>query len=251
LTRRRLTAQDAAEALGISVDAVRMRARRGTLDSEHENGRLYVWLDTDSSNVHSQGQVEALLQEKNERIEELREQVHHLREVLNDERDARRRADTIIAQLTQANAALAQRIPELEAPQEPPGGPESAAEGQERAEPRSGAGGPQTGSDRPPDTAEWPMRGSDTRPWWRRVFGGRSCRRATLPGRARPAPTPLTARRSSPRDSPSGPFRRRGGRSRGRPRLIVPDPPFRVVILLIYRRLPTVSVRRPHTLAYP
>jgi predicted nucleotidyltransferase len=55
--RRRLNAQEAAEALGVSVDAVRMRVRRGTLDSEHENGRLYVWLDTDSSNVYYQAQV--------------------------------------------------------------------------------------------------------------------------------------------------------------------------------------------------
>jgi hypothetical protein len=129
LTRQRLNAQEeAAEALGISVDAVIMRSRRGTLDSEHENGRSYVWLDADSPNVQPQGQVEVLLQVKNERIEELREQVHHFREILAEERDVRRRADTIIAQLTQANAALAQRVPELEAPSEPPGGPETAAE---------------------------------------------------------------------------------------------------------------------------
>ncbi len=128
MTRQRLNAQEAAEALGISVDAVRMRSRWGTLDSEHENGRLYVWLDADSSNIHPQGQVEALLQEKNARVEELREQVHHFREILAEERDARRRADTTIAQLTQANAALAQRVPELETPSEPPGGPETAAE---------------------------------------------------------------------------------------------------------------------------
>ena len=44
VTRQRLNAQEAAEALGISVDAVRMRAWRGTLDSELENGRLHVWL---------------------------------------------------------------------------------------------------------------------------------------------------------------------------------------------------------------
>ncbi len=57
MTRQRLNAQEAAETLGISVDAVRMRARRGTLDSTHENGRLYVWLDTDKASVHSQGEV--------------------------------------------------------------------------------------------------------------------------------------------------------------------------------------------------
>jgi hypothetical protein len=164
VTKQRLNVQEAAEALGISVDAVRMRARRGTLDSEHENGRLHVWLDTNSSNVHPQEQVEALLREKDERIEELREQVHHFREVLSEERDARRRADMIIAQLTQANAALARRVPELEppreqeAPQEPPGGPQNAgAESGREEAPLAGAG-----------AQEGPERVS----WWRRVFGG-------------------------------------------------------------------------------
>ncbi len=63
----------------------------------------------------------------------------------------------IIAQLTQANAALAAQVPELEAPQEARGVLESSAEEPERAE-------------RPPDTAEWPVRGALLRPWWRRVL---------------------------------------------------------------------------------
>jgi hypothetical protein len=154
MTRQRLNAQEAAEVLGISVDAVRMRARRGTLDSEHENGRLYVWLDADETNVHPQGQVEALLQEKNERLEELREEVHHFREILAEEREARRRADTIIAQLTQANATLAARLPELEAPPEARESPETAT------------GAPDQG---PPVSPE-PGTGVQ-RPWWRRIFG--------------------------------------------------------------------------------
>jgi hypothetical protein len=159
LTRQRLNAQDAAEALGISVDAVRMRSRRGTLDSEHENGRLYVWLDTDETSVRSQAEVEAF----EEVLEELREQVRYLRESLAEERAARteerRRHDTLMAQLVQ-------RIPELEAPQErSPDAPRGAAGGtsreeaspaQEGAEPRSATGGVQEGAERP---------------WWRRVFG--------------------------------------------------------------------------------
>jgi hypothetical protein len=74
-------------------------------------------------------------------VEVLSDQVAYLRSQLDQEREARKRADTIIAQLTQANAALAQRVPELEAPQEPRRGPESAGEEPERAEPRSAAGG--------------------------------------------------------------------------------------------------------------
>jgi hypothetical protein len=181
VTRQRLNAREAAEALGVSVDAVRMRARRGTLDSEHQNGRLYVWLDTDSSNVHFQGQVEALLREKDERIEELREQVQHFREVLSEERDARRRADTIIAQLTQANAALAQRVPELEAPvpSEPPGGSTEATEQPGRVVPQpsvESAQEPRESSEmHMPEVHGGPVpRDQQTpseRPWWRRVFG--------------------------------------------------------------------------------
>jgi hypothetical protein len=157
MTRRRLNAQEAAETLGISVDAVRMRARRGTLDSTHENGRLYVWLDTDKASVHSQGEVQAY----RELIGELRDRVRSLE-------DANRENRRIIA-------ALTQRIPELEAPapSEPPGASETVAEEPERAEePWPSTGGPQTGSERPRDTAEFPVGGTLLRPWWRRVFGG-------------------------------------------------------------------------------
>lgn len=133
-----------------------MRARRGTLDSTHENGRLYVWLDTDKASVHSQGEVQAY----RELIEELRDRVRSLE---NANRENRR----IIA-------ALTQRIPELEAPapSELLGASETAAEEPEREEPWPSTGGPQTGSERPRDTAEFPARGNLLRPWWRRVFGG-------------------------------------------------------------------------------
>jgi hypothetical protein len=104
-TSRRLTVQEAAEALGNSVEAVRMRVRRGSLDSEKEpDGRVYVYLDGDSSETkHSlDGEPSALMSAKEETISLLREQ-------LAEEGEAKRRADTIIAQLTQANAALASR----------------------------------------------------------------------------------------------------------------------------------------------
>jgi hypothetical protein len=69
-------------------------------------------------------------------------------------------------------AALIQRVPELEARQERPGASEMPGEGSVMAEPRPTTGGPPDGSDRPRDTAEFPVGGSLTRPWWRRVFGG-------------------------------------------------------------------------------
>jgi excisionase family DNA binding protein len=94
-------------------------------------------------------------------VEDLREQLRYLRSILSEEREARRRADTIIAQLTQANAALAARVPELEAPQErPPDAPRVAAGGASREE--------------TPPAQEGPQEGAEPRSWWRRMFGGRA-----------------------------------------------------------------------------
>jgi hypothetical protein len=157
---------EAARELDISTDAVRKLISRGSLRSGRHG--VLVWLDY---NV-TKGGREAQLDSDALVVEALRNQVHYLREVVNEERDARRRADTIIAQLTQANAALAQRVPELEAPQEPRGAPETAAVVESRAAaPRLASGGAREGAERPPDTAEWPVRGSLLRPWWRRMFG--------------------------------------------------------------------------------
>jgi hypothetical protein len=47
--RQRLDLKAAAEALGVTSEAVRKRAKRGTLPSETgEDGRLYVWVDDGS-----------------------------------------------------------------------------------------------------------------------------------------------------------------------------------------------------------
>ena len=53
---------------------------------------------------------------QDERLGALREQVSYLRRQLDEEREARRRADTIIAQLARANEEQARTIGELEAP---------------------------------------------------------------------------------------------------------------------------------------
>jgi excisionase family DNA binding protein len=152
MTSRRLTVQEAAEVLGTSVDAVRMRVRRGTLESEKDpDGRVHVWVDGDASETEPRldGEPAALISAKDETIRVLSEQ-------LESEREARRRADTIIAQLTQANAALAARVPELEAPQEePPDAAETVEE--EPAKTVVGFQGAQEDGVR--------------RPWWRRVLG--------------------------------------------------------------------------------
>ncbi len=50
----RYTVQEAAEILGASVDAVRGRIRRGTLDSMRVDGIVYVLLDETSRDRHSE-----------------------------------------------------------------------------------------------------------------------------------------------------------------------------------------------------
>lgn len=121
--KRRVSLREAAVLLGISEDAVTMRIRRGTLRSEKNHEQVHVWLDENlgayQNVVYPQALIEDLLGEKAEGIQQLWEQVHRFRGILAEERHARHRTDTIIAQLTQANAALASRVSEFEAPVPP------------------------------------------------------------------------------------------------------------------------------------
>ena len=118
---RRVSVGKAAVLLGISKDAVMTRVRHGTLRSEKTDDQMvHVWLsealDSDRNTVLPQARVDASLQGKAEDIEELREHVRHLREVLAEERGIGGREDRIIAQFTQANASLAPLVPELKTP---------------------------------------------------------------------------------------------------------------------------------------
>ncbi len=132
---RWLDVKEAAAVLGLSSDAVRKRAARGTIPSRKEpDGSVRVRLDGEHAwrdGDQPSGGTEAgrrLDGHQEELVEELRDRVRFLERQVEEERESRRRADTIIAQLTQANAALARRVPELEAPREPRGAPETAAE---------------------------------------------------------------------------------------------------------------------------
>jgi hypothetical protein len=153
---QRVTIAEAARMLGVKEPAIRKRIQRGTLDHDKgEDGRTYVYLDAGIPEGMDTG-LPASYPGQDERIGELKDQIDYLRDQLAEEREARRRADTIIAQLTQANATLAARIPELEAPTEPPDPPDSAGEASDTAEPRS-------------TTEE--QQEQTSRPWWRRIFG--------------------------------------------------------------------------------
>ncbi len=149
MARRRLTVQEAAEVLGASVDAVRSRIRRGSLDSEKgEDGRVYVWLGFDQADDEPQRQVEG--GEARELIEVLRAQVEDLRGRLDRETEANRENRRIIA-------GLIERVPELEAPSQEPRESDLSASGEERTS--------TPGRDRPGPEAP------ASRPWWRRLFG--------------------------------------------------------------------------------
>jgi hypothetical protein len=150
--RRRLTVPQAAEALGVTVDAVRGRIRRGKLESEHQTGTVYVWLDApeEGDSLGLSETSHGPSDDQSERIGDFREQVAYLREQLQAERQAHAEARRIIA-------GLVERIPAIESPQEATEASETVEQEQEGAEQRSDAPGPQT------DTQ---------RPWWRRIFGG-------------------------------------------------------------------------------
>jgi hypothetical protein len=144
LRTRRVTVAEAADILGIAAEAVRTRIKRGKLESVKDpplpGGTVYVLLEADQTrpkaDLTSQGQDQttdqtgpALLEAKDETIAELRARVDSLERSLSEEREARRRADTIIAQLTS-------RIPEIEAPSDPRESPAEAASGAPSAKPR-------------------------------------------------------------------------------------------------------------------
>jgi hypothetical protein len=139
---RRLSVPETAEALGISGDAVRSRIKRGTLATVREGGRVFVVLGG-SDRPNAQAQPTSVPSE-DRLYQEMQARIRYLESQVEQEREARRRADTLLARLMD-------RLPELEAPssEATPGEPE-------REEPRSDIPGAQEGTQRP---------------WWRRILG--------------------------------------------------------------------------------
>jgi hypothetical protein len=136
MARQRVDVNLATEAPGISTDAVRKRARRGTLGSEKtEDGSLYVWLDAGTPNGTPNGSnpAQAHIDSPQEQIEFLRRELERNNHLL---------------------AAL-ERIPTIEAPRDAPQTAAETAGGRSHHPP---AEGPQ----------ETPGRRSS---WWREFFG--------------------------------------------------------------------------------
>src|SRR5215211_768364 len=101
--RRRATVPEAAQHLGISVEAVRSRIKRGTLERAKVGGRTWVLLDAAQVRPVSDRSL------GRELIDELRDRVRSLERRLDEERSSSAELERIIA-------ALTQRIPELPAP---------------------------------------------------------------------------------------------------------------------------------------
>ena len=146
----------ASEILGVTVEPVRGRIKRGTLEHELHSGTVNVLLDADRTPTgHQPADDQSIDQRRPDAHEdlaaELRDRIRYLERQVEEEREAHRRADTLLAQLVQ-------RVPELEAARGPQESPEAVEEQQGRGEePRSDAPGAQ-------EVVQ--------RPWWRRVFGG-------------------------------------------------------------------------------
>jgi excisionase family DNA binding protein len=157
----KMTVEEAARILGIKEESVRKRVRRGRMRSEKgADGRLYVYVDytnvlRDGNGDASRGLYEDRSRDElddaaREVMKANDETIRILQHQLEEEWEARRRADTIIAQLTQLNVALTARVPGFgDPPTEPPD-----TEGKAVA---TAEGGPMTAE-----------RGS----WWRRRLGG-------------------------------------------------------------------------------
>ncbi len=151
---QRVDLQTAAELLGISSDAVRKRAKRGTIPYETGvDGKLYVWVDGGETDVYPREAGD----HREELVEELREQVAFLRRELEAERNAHAEARRI-------TYTLAQRVPELESPRDEPHGPETVTD-----EP-----GGTSASEAPPERETASSQGTAPErrvSWWRRFFG--------------------------------------------------------------------------------
>jgi hypothetical protein len=123
-TNQRVTVPEAAELLGITAEAVRMRIKRGTLRSERQAGRVFVLLGQSQPTEQPTDRPDepnALISQMQGRIDSLERQ---LEEAAERDRENRR----IIA-------ALTSRIPAIEAPQEATDASETVEEAPDRAGP--------------------------------------------------------------------------------------------------------------------
>ncbi len=185
-TERRVTVGEAAGYLGITAEAVRSRVKRGTLKSTKEGSTVYVLLEGDVSHGRQNTDQTATgydraqdqttpgqdrTDDRAELVNVLRDQVEYLREQLGEEREARRRADMLLARLSEANASMAGQIRELTAPPGPRAEPETVAEDAGEVEDQGERAEAQEDAEGHSNMFERPDEETARRPWWRRIFG--------------------------------------------------------------------------------
>jgi hypothetical protein len=135
---RRVTVDEAARHLGLTVDALSKRVQRGLIAHEKDSaGRVRVILDESET---LQDESPDTTGPAAELVEELRDRVRYLERQVEEEREARRRANTILAQLSRANEEQARTIRAIEAPQEPSESPESPAPSEKTPTSTTGSG---------------------------------------------------------------------------------------------------------------
>jgi len=148
---KRVTLREASVLLGVSEGAIRKRVARGTIRSEKgDDGLRYVWVDagTDEGEdaSYTAGSDRELL------YEEMRERIAYLERQVEEEREARRRADTLLARLMDS-------VPALEPPADAPA-PAQASE-----EPAEGAADSVAGVR--VAQADTGAQNATERPWWK------------------------------------------------------------------------------------
>jgi len=141
----------AADIMGTTTEALRKRAKRGTLPFETgEDGRLYVRVD---ARVDEQvdGRADDVHPDRDLLVERMSSEIDHLREQLRQEREGS-------AELRRIMAGLVQRVPELEPAKD------SSSEPPESPVVSSGETDKGTVSSEQQDP-------SQRRSWWRAFFG--------------------------------------------------------------------------------
>ncbi len=159
----RLSVAEAAEALGVTRDAIHKRIKRRSIEHEKgEDGRFYVFVDTSTLGLDDsadKSKDESKVEVLERLIEGQQDRIEFLERELERRGDETTRLHQIVGGLTQANARLAARVPELEAPASPEARESPASPGPTDAPPE------------PPEGAQATTQEPERRPWWRRVFG--------------------------------------------------------------------------------
>jgi hypothetical protein len=141
----RVSVYEAADIMGVTVDAIRKRVARDTIPHEKaEDGRVWVLLDRDQDTASKVRDTDQPQSASDALISEMRERISSLERQLEAERQANSEHRRLLA------AALERIPPQLEAPQEDTGGAERGEEGPESAEAR-----PATGEGQEPAWRRW------------------------------------------------------------------------------------------------